>query len=629
MKKYLSQDTLILCLAFIMAIFMVSSPFVVRPSLEDTGPSWLGLDVSWQMTLNYARMNHWVWGQDIIYTYGPLGFLATRIGLGVSKWVFLLFDIFVVVNFFYIYRDFLKNALDKWLAFFMILAISITIDSMHGSDLSWVITVFSFYWMYKIHDNPRVGYFAFLCINIIICFYLKLNTGLVGVMLLTGQLINMLIFRKIKWFYPVLVLLSLSAGIVVTGYLLHVSLPDYIKGALQIIKGYNDVMQLDTQDFLRLELDVAILYYSFIGFCIIYFIGILREKKFSHIFFVGIAVLYIFLLRKQSVVRNDAYHYCEFFGYSSLVLLSGFFLKPFDKLQRPISLCMLLLITLSMLYEVQNSGGTIDRMAMRRFTGLQEYFNAVSNYDKKPFLNNKRKRYIPARVLDQIQNKTVDIFPWDSEYLLENKLNYTPRPVFQSFSSYTHYLQEKNYAFYEKHAPEYIIYDYESIDDRYPFNDDILTNFFICKNYTFADSFVSNGRWRTLLKKKDVVAPIQIDTPGRNKSFKIGQEMPVDWTMMMSITIGFTDEGRIESAYYRTPKVTIMLQRESGSWKTYKVSKEMMKTGVFVDRWINSNADYAKYMKDKFLLDRIVKVKIIADKRYYAEGIKVNYCNVK
>jgi len=36
-----------------------------------------GIDFSWQWILNVAGANHWVFGRDVVFTYGPLGWLAT------------------------------------------------------------------------------------------------------------------------------------------------------------------------------------------------------------------------------------------------------------------------------------------------------------------------------------------------------------------------------------------------------------------------------------------------------------------------------------------------------------------------------------------------------------------------
>jgi hypothetical protein len=149
MKKYLNQNTLLLSIAFVLAVYTVSFPFAEYPWVVSDGPSWYGLDVSWQMTLNYARAMHWTWGKDIIYTYGPLGFLGTRLGFGISRWAFLLFDIFFVANMFYLFRDFLRLNNNKWLATAILFAFTIVMEPSHRTDMSWVITLFAFYWMYR------------------------------------------------------------------------------------------------------------------------------------------------------------------------------------------------------------------------------------------------------------------------------------------------------------------------------------------------------------------------------------------------------------------------------------------------------------------------------------------------
>ncbi|HEY1032647.1 MAG TPA: hypothetical protein VGD89_12800 [Flavipsychrobacter sp.] len=123
--------------AAILAIFMLNTPFAVHPELVDKGPSWLGLDVSWQMTLNYALKEKWVWGKDIVYTYGPLGFLSTRIGWGIPAWLFFVFDVFLVANFFFVFRDFLLGIQEKFIAILIVVVTTLLLGTNHGSDLSW------------------------------------------------------------------------------------------------------------------------------------------------------------------------------------------------------------------------------------------------------------------------------------------------------------------------------------------------------------------------------------------------------------------------------------------------------------------------------------------------------------
>jgi len=168
----------------------------------------------------------------------------------------------------------------------------------------------------------------------------------------------------------------------------------------------------------------------------------------------------------------------------------------------------------------------------QRFTVLNNYRNDVAGYLSTQYLYQKDKRYIPERILEKIGNMGVDIFPWDSEYLLENRLYYTPRPIFQSFSAYTEALEKINYDFYRDKAPEYVIYDYDGIDGRYPFNDESLVNLFLINNYTPVDSFTSNERWRVLLQKKENTFPVEPEQV-REQTINIRDEIAVtDFSFM-------------------------------------------------------------------------------------------------
>ncbi|MBS1779359.1 MAG: hypothetical protein JST70_08530 [Bacteroidetes bacterium] len=627
MKKYLNQDTLLLCIAFVLAFYTVSYPIVEYPHVVDKGPSWLGLDVSWEMTLNYALSKNWVWGKDIIYTYGPLGFLGTRAGFGISKWAFLAFDVFFVANMFCMFRDFLRASTNKWLATVILFAFTIVMESSHRTDISWVITLFSFYWMYNSYKEAKYGYFLLACINITLGFYLKLNAGLVGIIFLLGHLVNLYVFKKTDVKKIGVVLLSLTCMLGFGAYALHVSLAGYLKGAIEIIKGYNSIMFIDQDVYSVQENNVALLFYIMLGFIVVYIIALAKERKFSEIYYSLLVFAYMFLLGKQARLRNDFIHYFEFFSYIPVVFLMGNFLHLFRKNQKPILAFILVFTMLSLIYTSERPKRSINEAISRRYSLDSSWFR-LKHYSDVYFLKNKDKRFIPTHVLSRIGKHSVDIFPWDSEYLIENGLNYQPRPVFQSFSAYTDHLEQINYKKYLNKAPDYIIYDYESIDDRYPYNDDLLVNFFICKNYSFVDSFTSNGRWRAVLERKPFAQPLKIVEQGA-QLYKINEDIPVEKAKMIKMQFGLNNVGKLQSFLYREPVLNLKMTRANGYSVTYRVSREMLKAGIMVDRWVNGSEDYVKYLTDRDLLDAFKSVRVVADSDFYKPDIKVEYYDVE
>ncbi len=628
MNKVLDTNTLLKIAALVMAVFCFTTPFADHPHLSYPTDVWLGLDVSWQVVLGYALNKHWQWGTDIIYTYGPLGVLATRVGMGLSKWVFLLFDVYLVYNFYCLYRDFLLDAVDKFIALLLVFSITLLMDFNHGGDLSWVVTVFSFYWMYKSYREPKYYYFLLIVLNVVLCFFIKLNAGIVGFFFLSAHLTNLLIFKKIKVSKAIIVLAGAMVIVFAGALLLNVNLKAYTIGAFEIIKGYNDVMSLPSTDYTRVEYNVNMLCIAMMLLYGVYVLIAGKEKKVSHLFFAGISLAYIFLLRKQAILRNDAIHYTEFFKYGPLVFLGGAFALIDRKHQKIAYAASLVMALFSLFMAMDYPTNHLDESFKRRYYVFGEYVRQFAEQDKIQKLEGAKLRVLPPAILNRIGNNTVDVFPWDSEIIIENGLNYKPRPVFQSFSAYTERLQRKNYEFYLKTPPEYLIYNSETIDGRYAMNDDFLVNLFICKNYTFADSFTSGKELRLLLQKKAVTSPL-IEVITKEVKTKINQDIPVEWVMTMKMDVKYNFAGRLQSILSRPPLIGIEMTDLNNHKRFYKVSVELLKCGIFLDRWIANAYGFETYLRDKNMLDVFKTVVVKADEKYFEKELKVKYINYK
>ncbi|GHT49530.1 hypothetical protein AGMMS49982_03180 [Bacteroidia bacterium] len=91
---------------------------------------------------------------------------------------------------------------------------------------------------------------------------------------------------------------------------------------------------------------------------------------------------------------------------------------------------------------------------------------------------------LPPAFLDNAKDKTIDIIPWDIALLWAYDLNWTPRPVIQSYSAYTPMLDSINAQhFKDSKAPDNIIYSYKSIPGRYPLFDEPMVFRTLLENY--------------------------------------------------------------------------------------------------------------------------------------------------
>jgi hypothetical protein len=609
MKRLFSSISFWQYLAALLALCMVTAPFSIYNQLVDKGPSWLGLDVSWKMTLNYAFMKHWVWGKDILYTYGPLASLSTRIGWGISRWGFALFDGFMVVNFYFVFIDFIRNNKNRFLAVAILICTMLVVNQFFGSDLSWVMLFFIIFWMTKTFYDQRPLYLSMLIILTVLAFYIKMNTGLIAMLFLCFHFTNLFIYKKITPVKLLLCCVSFIALIIASAVLLHVSIINYIYGSSELIKGYNDTMYLD-EDHHQIEHNLYLLFLAMLLWFLFKLWLQIKEKKYNLIMYTIACIIYIFLLQKQSILRNDLQHLYEYFSFAPLILLCAF---TGIENKKPHLIYSLVIVLFALFFVSQNR--TIDVALGRRITGPLTYIKQFSEYNSIPYINQQDKRYIPQRVLNNIGNKSVDVFPWDSEYALENRLNYKPRPVFQSFSVYTAALEKINYNYYVKQAPDIIIYNYDSIDDRYPLNDESLVNLFILNNYTLIDSFTSNERLRMVLQRNPRTNPLQF-AQQKEEKFSLKDTLITDKSNFIKLDIQYNLMGKLMAFFYKPPHIKISYMREDGQWFTYKTSAELLKSGLFTGNLITNDNDYLSLITGKHAT-AIKKIKLDIDAAYF------------
>jgi hypothetical protein len=613
MKKFFSSILFWQCFAALLAVCMVNVPFTGYYYLVDKGPSWFGLDVSYSTTLNYALIKHWVWGKDIICTYGPLAYFSTRIGWGISRWVFVLFDAFIVVNFYFVFIDFLKSNTDKFLAVAVLICTMLAVNQYFGADQSWVLLLFIIYWMIRTFYDQRLLFMAILILFTVLAFYVKMNTGLIAILFLYAHFINLFVCKKITLVKLLIYCVAFAAAIIITAALQHVSIINYIYGSLETIKGYNDVMYLH-EDHQHLEYNLYILFSGMMVWFLYILWWQIKEKKYNLTLYTIACMLFIFLLQKQSVLRNDVSHLHEYFSYAPLILLCG--LAGIEN-KKPHLKYSLVIVLFALFFAAENR--TIDVSFKERITGPANYIKQFREYNSFTYMNQQDKRYIPQRVLNVISNKTVDVFPWDSEYALENKLNYSPRPDFQSYAAYTAGLENINYDYYVKKAPNFLIYSYDAIDNRYPFNEESLVNLFILNNYMLVDTFTSNEKLRVILQRNYKTVPLQF-TRVKKGEFSLKDTLATDHINFIKLDIQYNLAGKIMSFLNKPSQVSISYMREDGKWFTYKTSVELLKCGVFVDAFIANDDDYLSVLTGKKVL-AIKKIKLeVKDSFFSKEG---------
>lgn len=556
---------------------------------------WYSLDPSWVVALNYVKEKGVSWGSDFAFTYGPLGQLLTRAAWGENKYVFLAFDIFIFINYFLLFFISLAKSNYKIITVLTLLIICMISPLWVGSSNSLVLMTFLVFWINLSIDDKKWVYYIFQILIIITLFYSKFNTGLIALPLFySGIIYNFLTYKSDSIKLAVIALLPILF-IFILSFLFNVDLINYVKSGLEIVKGYNDIMYLKNQlEGSYTTALVLIIFLSIVFLINVYLVNknsILKSGVLFFLFFISIFVIY-----KQAFVRADVSHIRDFFVFLPLIIFTNQ-----DLLSRAKNLfstiSVLLVVVFSVFYFYKNFEQNFN---IAQKLDKSEYRNAFTNFNNEIGLNIHKDNFpLPSEILKKIGNNTVDIFPWNIQLLLENKLNYLPRTVIQSYTAYTPYLEELNFNHYNStNGPEFVIFDYASIDERYPLYDESKVHLSLIKNYEIVSSFEYDKRNLLLLQRKKDFKPISF-IKQKEYAMYISSPLIIKDDIYYEVSLYNSFQGKIKSTIKHAPEVSIEIIGEKGQILKYKSSRLLLESGVFSQYVISQTSDFISLIESQ------------------------------
>ena len=580
----------------------------------------MSLDPSWGIALNYVKLKNLTWGTDVAFTYGPLALFCTRAGWGENKFTFLLFDLFMFLNFFSLFFISLKKSFNKVITALILIAFCLLAPLWLGSSNSLILMAFLIFWIRISLDEPKPIYYFFQIAIITLVFFIKFNTGLIAFPLFVAGIIYNLFSKKEKAQYLFLYALLPFVLIIIFSNILNVALVPYFKSGLEMVKGYNDVMFFDGNiknsakySYILLALTTVVFLFNISVFD--------KSKWFKNgvvLFLIGSSV---FVLYKQSFVRADGGHVYDFFIYLPLLLLCNLDFHIYN------NKWFLKVITLVILF-IPFKFLALEQDKTVEIKGKFPKSNYISGFDKFTttsgmyLMPNDYK--LPNAVLQKIGNNTVDVLPWNILLLLQNNLNYRPRPVLQSYSAYTQYLENMNFKHYNsKNAPEFVIYEVAGIDNRYAFFDESKVNVALIKNYFLIETFDFDGRKVQLLQKKQDFKPIKLE---KIKEYAMLLNSPLVPQKDVFYEIGIYNSlsGKITSLFSHAPEIRLEMKTSDGYIKEYRTSKMLLETGIFCNQYISETKSLNSLFDSK-IDDLKIKYYIIkpVDESFFNDKIRI------
>ena len=561
-----------------------------------------GLDPSWVAVLSHAYNKGWQFGADIVFTFGPFGFIYANLfdplhfTTTLAIWCVLAIVFASCVTFLLNRRRPFECAI-VLLSLFLGLRSSSVDPMLFNDPLLFLLPLLLV--LTRAHPDRRVSRWLIAALLALIALsgLIKFTFALLG--LATVILIEASRLR-LRPRVPVYVLsyaLLMALFFVAAGQ--HITnFPAYISGSIAITDGYSEAMQVfqEPGEIIR-----------FVVMCVLFVAAAcyleLRRNARRAARWSGVAPLlaliaFLFVVFKAGFVRHDIHALIAWSSLSAgIAVYSAHLLRMIDAFLWRTCLLIFCIVAAAtaLLHHGGISGESPAEVATSHFgTGLVARARAVDDILRGDGLARLRQDYEAA--LSTIRDHhpigdiagSVDIYPWNAVIVLAHGLDYRPRPVFQSFAVYNEKLRALNRAHLgSNRAASTILFDVESIDGRFVAQDDGPLWIALLMHYEPAGAEPSQYlrlrrraapraiTWRSLATYKTTWSqPLQVPSSEHLVWVQIILEQPL--------------HGRLVNAVFKSPVVELVLTLDDGTESRYRLVPGMARQGFLLSPTIDS-----------------------------------------
>lgn len=562
-----------------------------------------GQEASWVFALGHAAADGWQWGRDIIFTYGPYSYLATRIyesGLVVPRLVLsTVLAGSLALGMITVLRP-LPLAVGLVAAVIMLVSLPFSPDTSLFA-LPLLLTLLHFR---RVPATPlwRLLVLAAACG---IAAAIKLTLGVITVILL--GLVDLDRLRRRRWPVVTPVMVAAFLGLFVAAGQDPAGFPRFLSLSMEIVNGHSEAMvivgrlaELAAFVVLALALFAVVLGAEWhrsaeggrlwTGFCILAACG-----------------LYGLIVFKAGFVRQDPHTLTSWSGFAlaGVAYAAAVWSTAGDR-RWPLAG-----LGLAVLFSVGSFGMRmldVPSPILRPLVDAPiEQYHALGRIlsdpdgwlnsleaDRRAALERIRKD-MPLPALDG----TVDSVPSVQSTILAHGLAYKPRTSFLEYTSYTAGLLETNRRFIESdEAPRHIFFAPGSIDERYPaltegaLWPDLLARY---EPERFVGAMV-------LLRRRS--APLQdLLSDGTAGSVRLGESVALpdhQGALFVSLDLRETLAGRLARALFRSPLVTLRVKLADGSEVTHRLIPGIAREGFVLSPYVATANSYARLALGRF-----------------------------
>jgi len=558
---------------YFLVTYALPPPLPIRPEANL-------LDPSWQVVLTEGFLRGAQFGRDIIYTYGPWGFVeGPRGNPRIYPWLLgarLLIALAFVLGVSLIACRKIRRPAPQVLFVAWIALLSDPVSVLPAILLAAVLC------SERKDDRTFTPILHLLAIACALTMWIKF-TSFVAVGALAAALAVQDLIKRRRPIIPAEILAVSLAFWLLAGQSL-LGLPSFLRGALSTAGSYSGEMFLPGP-YGELGL-VAILMLTMVVPAAALFY---RARPWSMTPVLGWVALLFFLQLKEAFVRYDAFH--VWMGIVNallpcaliLICTAGFFNPRTSHppamriLTRACAAWVVLLSVVLAVIEVRTRAGFERHLAlMESLHGVQQLAKGRSlAADYHAQLEAFRRQAPLERV-----SGTAEFFPDSQVLLYGNGLQVRVPPIPQSFGAYNSWLSGRNASFFRSAGrPDFVFFEIAPIDTRYPTSSDALSWLALMDCYR-----PSGNSGPYLVLRAAGCEDSSLDLIAETKT-SAGQAVAVPpgdgYAVWAQIDFRLNHAGSIVAALARPPETRLAVHTGTGR-RVFGISPETARTGFLL-----------------------------------------------
>ena len=570
--------------------------FVCAFSLSGTLAPPLELDPSWHAVLEYAALHHLQFGTQIVFTFGPLGFLAARTGLGHLLGIRLAFAFFwgLLIA---LAATGMARRLPGWvryafLGWLVIFALSEGLDQTAYFVMAYGACL-------ALADDPaRRWQVPLFGLGVVLLSLIKFTFLSAGIFSLALVVLSWVAHRKVA--QAITLLVAAPATFVAAWVALGQSpshLVPWLRNGLELASGYSAAMNLVPKTSVLLGGLGALA--AFAGAWIV--TAWQTRRTFQTLAVLVTLAQYAFLAWKEGFTRSGDWHTFIFLWFIPLGLSLCFLvdgpLPGATSAQRAREA----LLAASFVCSLAAAHFQIPGFPLRQFVewprraqhNASMFLAALSGKAPDLYAQTRIPEHPRMLTLDRAQSviggQSVDVMNYLALAAVINGMNYQPRPVFQGFVAYTQVLQNLNAAYFRGgERPRFVLLCQQATDGRFPALEDAAAFNFVLNNYV---PVARDGPFLVLQQRTEQDPAWQLV---HDQALHFGEKLDLTpWAhapLFMSASIRPTFWGRAATFLYQQEPVSMRVS-SGGGMKQYRLIPSMAELPFLLSPVLNSNYD--------------------------------------